>query len=93
MEFYPEVTRRWLASLVFGMAALATLAVAAFDRSAASMPGGYALLLGVISFMGILLGVLSIVAREAKRNMAYLGILMCAAPWIIGAVMTAIRAK
>ena len=53
------------------------------------MFGGPTLLLVAFSGLGVLTGVLSLVAKEKKRKLAYVGLALSAAPWIVGLVMIA----
>ena len=84
MEFYAEVQNRWLASVVSGALAIATMfTVPVFGL----MFGGPAVLLAAFSGIGLLSGGLSLAAKEKKKKLAYVGIAMSAAPWILGVTM------
>ncbi len=81
MEFYADVQNRWLASIVSGGFAVATMfTVPVFGL----MFGGPAVLLAAFSGVGILTGVLSVAAKEKRRKLAYIGMALSAAPWILG---------
>jgi hypothetical protein len=88
MEFYPEVQRRWLVSVISGALAVITMFTVPV---LGLMFGGPALLLAAFSGIGVLSGVLSFAAKEQKRKLAYVGLALSTAPWLVGLVSIVVQ--
>ncbi len=77
LEFYDEVQYRGRVSLVCGVLTISTIIV---GRLSGSGPMGYSGFLQIFSGIGLLFGLLAVIAKEKKRKVVWSGLVLNSAP-------------
>jgi hypothetical protein len=80
MEFYPEVQKRWLLSLI-----CATLSLGVFFADRMRWPGepNFSTVVALaLSLMTAVIGSLSLLAKEKNRGLGVVGIVLSLVPWL-----------
>lgn len=90
MEFYADIQKRWLIAVSCGALSVIVMLVVTF-AGGPGYSGGPALLMACFSAAGLLTGVLSVAAKEKRRSMAYVAIMLSALPWLTGIVLAVLR--
>ena len=81
LKFYEEVQYRGRVSLVCGVLAIITIIVGRLDGTG---PMGFAVYFQIFSGIGLLFGVLAVLAKEKRRRVARAGLILNGAPWLFG---------
>jgi hypothetical protein len=90
MEFYADVQRRWLVALLCGVISIVVMLLVRLTGGP-GYGGGHALLMALFSAVGLLTGVLSIAAKEKRRNLAYFAITLSVLPWVVGVIVAVFK--